>query len=78
MGRLLFWLVIGAIVYALLKGWARGSRQATQRRGPPPSEAMVRCEACGLNLPESDALSRDGRWYCSREHLAGPGGGDAG
>lgn len=78
MARLLFWLVIGAIVYALLKGWARGGRPAPRRQEPPASETMVRCEACGLNLPQSDAFSRDGRWYCSREHLAGRGGGDAG
>jgi uncharacterized protein len=73
MGRLLFWIILGAIVYALLKGWARGGRgaaSAARRRASAP-ETMVRCESCGLNVPESDAFTRDGRWYCSREHLAG-------
>jgi uncharacterized protein len=71
MGRLLFWIILGAIVYAVFKGWARGGGAASTARRPPPPETMVRCEACGLNLPQSDAFTRDGRWYCSREHLAG-------
>jgi len=70
MGRLLFWIILGAIVYALLKGWARGGAAAARRRAPAP-ETMVRCEACGLNVPESDAITRDGRWFCSQEHLTG-------
>jgi uncharacterized protein len=71
MGRLLFWIILGAIVYAVLKGWARGGGSAPARRHAAAPETMVRCEACGLNVPESDAFSRDGRWFCSREHLAG-------
>lgn len=77
MGRLLFWIILGALVYALMKGWARTARPSASRRGPAPSESMVRCEECGLNLPESDAFSSAGRWYCSREHLGGRGSGGA-
>ena len=71
MGRLLFWILLGGIAYAVIKGWMQGGA----RGGPGPvpgkgdAESIVRCEACGLNVPESDAFSRAGRWYCSREHL---------
>jgi len=73
MGRLLFFILLGALAYALLKGWARGgaARPRDSARAP---ESMVRCEVCGLNVPESDAYSHAGRWYCSREHLDDPGG----
>jgi uncharacterized protein len=68
MARLLFWILLAAIVYAVVKGWSRGGGG---RGRPPdtPSETIVRCAACGLNLPQSEALGLDGRWYCSREHL---------
>jgi hypothetical protein len=33
---------------------------------------MVKCEVCGLNLPQSDALAAPGadpkRWFCCEEH----------
>jgi hypothetical protein len=33
---------------------------------------MVRCESCGLNLPQSEALpgtdAAAGRWYCCEAH----------
>jgi len=68
MGRLIFWVLLGVIAYAALKTWARGGTTRSRRPAPAP-EMMVRCESCGLNVPESDAFSRSGHWYCSREHL---------
>jgi uncharacterized protein len=68
MVRILFWIVLAVVVYAVAKGWSR----AGARRGKAadrPSEAMVTCAACGLNVPQSEALVRGGQWYCSREHL---------
>jgi len=68
MGRLLFWILLGGIAYAVMKGWARGV--SDHKSGPQQgTESIVCCEACGLNVPESDAFARAGRWYCSREHL---------
>jgi uncharacterized protein len=29
---------------------------------------MVQCAHCGIFVPEHEALVRDGRFYCSREH----------
>jgi uncharacterized protein len=68
MARLLVWILLAVIAYVALKRWA-----APRPRGPrgakPPSEAIVRCAACGLNVPQSEAHAREGLWYCSREHL---------
>ena len=65
---LLLWVLLGVIAYAVLKSW---SRSGAGRGGAAdkPSEAIVRCAACGLNVPRSEAHARDGIWYCSREHL---------
>jgi uncharacterized protein len=29
---------------------------------------VVRCEHCGLHVPENEAVIADGRRYCSQEH----------
>jgi len=45
------------------------------RPPPPPSkkettpvENMVACHTCGLHVPEKEAVSRNGRFYCSEAH----------
>ena len=68
MARLLLWMLVGIIAYVALKRWALPGARGSRRAGPP-SEAIVRCASCGLNVPQSEALARDGLWYCSREHL---------
>jgi uncharacterized protein len=68
MARLLFWILLGAVAYVALKRWV--SPPPRRARDPKTaSESMVSCAACGLNVPQSEAHCREGRWYCSREHL---------
>jgi len=31
-------------------------------------EDMVRCQVCGVNLPRSEALMSQGRFYCCDQH----------
>ena len=75
MARLLFWVLVALGAYLLAKRWIRPGAPRAHRQGSA-SEAMVRCAACGLNVPQSEAHAREGQWYCSREHLqqARPGG----
>ncbi len=44
-----------------------------QRRPPPPTETkygtMVRCAVCNVHLPESEAISSAGRFYCCETHF---------
>jgi uncharacterized protein len=68
MARLLFWILLAVVAYAVVKNWSR-SAPGRMRAADEPAEAMVSCAACGLNVPKSEALTREGRWYCSREHL---------
>lgn len=60
---LLAWLVYRMIRKALSKPRTRGPRQAERL-----STNMVRCEVCGVHVPQSEALERDGVFYCSTEH----------
>jgi uncharacterized protein len=71
MGRILFFVLLGIGLYVAYRLWSagRGRREdpGVMRR-PASGETMVRCERCGLNLPQSEALGQGGRWYCGDEH----------
>ncbi len=70
MGRLILIAVGVFIVIWLLRRALAGPRAA----GKPPAEAgeqkgeLVACAHCSVNLPEAEARSAGGRFYCSEEH----------
>jgi uncharacterized protein len=70
MARILFWILLGLVAYAAVRWLQRQSQRVTRR--PPPraiSEDIVRCEHCGINVPESESVTgRGGRRFCSAEH----------
>lgn len=89
MARLLFFMLAVALAALLWRNFLGGTRGGGAPRPPgapsapppadapasPPSETMVRCEQCGVNVPQSEAVFERGRWYCCREHLPPrPGG----
>jgi hypothetical protein len=78
MGRVLFFLLLGVAIYVGYTWWLRQKRDARRRAAEQmqAAETMVRCEVCGVNLPQSDALpgpAAEGatpRWYCGQAHRA--------
>jgi len=68
MARLLVFVLLAVFAVMLVRNWSRAN---SRRPGSdaPASEPIVRCEVCGLNVPQSEALTRGGLWYCSSEHL---------
>lgn len=78
MSRVLFFLLLAVAVYLGYRWWLR-ARSEAQRRAMDQmqlGETMVRCEVCGVNLPQSDALPGPGaadgapRWFCGEAHRA--------
>ena len=74
MGRLIFFLLLAAVAYAAWR-WLQGQQRLgggrddqRARRDQRSEEMMVRCDVCGLNVPQSEALSENGRWFCGEEH----------
>jgi uncharacterized protein len=71
MGRIVFFLLLALAVYIGWR-WLRVQRtRSVASRDGSAVETMVRCETCGLNLPQSDALPAPGearRWFCCEEH----------
>jgi uncharacterized protein len=50
-------------------------RRLIARRGKGQSSGgvapvnMVSCARCGIHVPQPEALQKDGRFYCCREHM---------
>jgi uncharacterized protein len=76
--KLLFWLLLGFLVYLALrkKGSAQGGRshpsagaaETRPRAGSP--EAMLQCRQCGVHFPASEAVHDPfGAVFCSEDHL---------
>jgi uncharacterized protein len=60
-------LLVIVVVYLFRR--LSGQRGASPK--PPADKAaedMVRCKSCGVNLPRSEAILSQGRFYCCDEH----------
>jgi hypothetical protein len=72
--RILFWLVIGALLAAGLRKLVADGERRGAGGAPRRAEDMVRCCVCGLNLPQSEATPVRGdaaapaRWACGAPH----------
>lgn len=78
MGKVLFWIIViigGLLAARILARYnersqldARQPKQVKQTQSSSTPESMVRCEHCGIHLPRSEAVLRNGRIWCSQEH----------
>lgn len=66
--KILLLIVIGFVVWGLVRAYQRSLN-------PPPSstrektvEDMVKCAHCGVNLPRSEAIYSGGNFFCTPEH----------
>lgn len=66
--RLLLIIAIVWLVLVLARRLLDSGRRIAEQRKPRLTENMVRCERCGLHVPESEAVRRDGHNYCSPAH----------
>ncbi|NOT17818.1 MAG: hypothetical protein HOP20_07115 [Sulfuriferula sp.] len=64
MAKLLLLLLVGGALYWW---WRKPAPRQTKPR-VKPTENMVRCAHCGVHLPQSEAVSGTGVWFCSALH----------
>lgn len=73
MSRILFILVLLVVGYLLLRSFQRKkdlyhlNKNKTSGRLNKNTQ-IVRCEHCGLHVPEPDAVKHGGKYFCSLEH----------
>jgi uncharacterized protein len=65
-GRIVFFLIIAFLVWLVFKGifraQVRRASEVTARSSK--GEDMVACARCGVNLPRSEAESKEGNFFC--------------
>lgn len=66
LGKLLLLALAVWLVLVLLKGYRR-SLDAPRAPRPMP-EDMVRCAVCGVHLPKTESILKNGVYYCCEEH----------
>lgn len=65
MGKLFFFLVAAVVGWLLFKGLLKKPDAGEKRDGPPAQpEKMVKCDLCGVFMPESDSAQLDGKRVC--------------
>lgn len=70
MSRLLLLLAVVIVVALLYRRWQTFKYQLRQENRHPDAQKMVRCDYCGLHVPEQEILHIGGRNYCSQKHGA--------
>lgn len=68
MSRLIFIIVIIALVYWLFKSYRK---KVLKQEEPPRTQEMVGCAHCGINVPKNESLFVDGKYYCCAAHSRG-------
>ena len=67
--RLLLLLLLAWVIWQLIR---KALVRPTDRQPPAESgmngQRMVRCQQCGVHVPEALALWHDDRSFCSKEH----------
>ncbi len=67
MGRILFWVILGFVVWLLWRGAFRAPAPRGSAGAPaqsPTGEDMIACARCGVHLPRSEAREEGGRLVC--------------
>ncbi|HEX8987237.1 MAG TPA: PP0621 family protein [Rhodocyclaceae bacterium] len=65
MSKLFFLILLGVVVYLLLKRAQPPSRARQETR---PTERMIQCAHCRIHVPLSESVSDGSARYCSEEH----------
>ena len=69
-GRILLILILIAIAILAFRRLKKVSSRP-QARKKTTTGRMVQCATCGLYLPEQEAISHQGKYYCSQSHRDG-------
>jgi len=67
MSKFLFFLLLAGACWWWLRRDRPGQGAAAERR-QPAVQRMVRCQSCGVYVPEDEALTEGESAFCSREH----------
>lgn len=65
MGKILFFLLLAAVVWLLLKALLKKNTAASAKNSAASDvERMVKCDLCGVMMPESESAQLDDKRTC--------------
>ncbi len=67
--RFIAFLVLIGLVAFFVRRFIRNKLTQHDEKKKIESRATIKCDHCGVFVPESEALEQDGNHYCCREHL---------
>jgi len=71
--RLIVWLVLGYVIYMVVKGFMQNREKPIPREAPPKGEDAHRDPVCGVYVTEDDAvvgrIEEKRIYFCSMECL---------
>jgi uncharacterized protein len=65
--RFLIFALAAWLVFSLVKRFFNQISLSKPKQKKPVAH-MVKCDECGVHIPESDAIRVDDRYYCCEEH----------
>ena len=68
MGKILLLIIIGLVVYALIRNYRRSLDKPVAPAQEHNVEDRVKCAHCGVNLPRSEAIYSGSDFFCTPEH----------
>ena len=77
MGKIIFWLILAVLAWWLIKRPSKappdGSAPSAKADTKGEDERIVKCDTCGVFMPESDSMNLDGKISCrDPQHCAHP------
>lgn len=69
MGRILFWMLLGALIFMLIQNRKKllKLRQKRQQIRQAEAKKMVPCPVCGVHFVEAEGVWVKNRMVCSEE-----------
>ena len=64
--KLILVMLLGWAGFTLCKKYLKPTLNGTVKT--ESGEKMVACSVCDTHIPESDAIIKDGKTFCSKEH----------
>jgi len=64
-------IIIALIVYLVIqifRRWAASKNIQTVQKDEQ-QKLMVKCDVCQLHIPKSEALRKNGKYFCNQEHF---------
>ena len=64
--KLILVLLLGWIGFSLMKRFKQNNSSVSKNG---KGQKMIACDVCDTHVPESDVIVKNGKNYCSKEHV---------